>query len=534
MAEPKREAEALYKKRTGMGRFLLLQIVNIVLFIAGAGALVVLHERYTKAEGRARAAEVARFELKRMTETFNYRLNELREELFHLYGEQSNLARVLSEAERERLIFYRRDHLAAYGILVRGETGEWEVQKYYLRETARKQGARPEDVAASFKETMEVVKAPGFGVKRLGLEPRALGAPWAGGAAGAGAGQASDAYAVAFTTADDAGKPFAIVGIFRPSYVFPFCKSFSEPLGLMPVNAYVLNDRGVAVCHSQLQNESQSFKDYSFYPLLRDPPPNGVVHYNNLVDNSVSAAVKKIDQAGLIFVVEAVEVTPWVTAVPYEQLGMVGLALFVAMLFVSILMSRAVMGRGPVARDVAPTEPMPSTDGLGVELGEFTKLRHELKELEGTVLEMQAAHAFSAGYQRHAGELPAAQDLAEFTVNYLGALEVPVAWLAFDKSGQKLHSRARVNWGGDPAAGFQLGLGPVADPSGLAHDAELLKKLTAQLGRGDLVVQPVVFGAELLGLLVLAAGAEQAARLEPLPQIAQVFAMISRVRGGDA
>ncbi|MBI3555357.1 MAG: hypothetical protein HY074_03715 [Deltaproteobacteria bacterium] len=100
---PKAEKRAP-KKRSGTGRFIFLQLVNVFTFVAAGAVVVILHEKYQRSESRARAAEVAHYELKRMTDTFNYRLNELREEMFHLYGEQSNLARALNESERERLI----------------------------------------------------------------------------------------------------------------------------------------------------------------------------------------------------------------------------------------------------------------------------------------------------------------------------------------------------------------------------------------------------------------------------------------------
>ncbi|MBI3555356.1 MAG: hypothetical protein HY074_03710 [Deltaproteobacteria bacterium] len=322
------------------------------------------------------------------------------------------------------------------------------------------------------------------------------------------------------------------MGVFRTSYVFPFCKSFSDALGAMPVNAFVLNDKGIAVCHSQSQNDGANFKDYSFYPTLLSPPPNGTVRYTNLLDNNVSSAVKKVDQGGLLFVAEAVEVSPWTSAIPYDELGMVAAGMFFITMVIAIMMARLVLGRGVVGRDSANADgPAPQTDAMGVELAEFTKLRRELKDLEGTVLEMQTAHSFVAGYQHAAAELPAKQDLARFTLDYLGVWQIPLAWLNYDAAGKKLHSGARVHWSKGPDAGFQLGLQMTDHPSRLAQDDELRKKLGTNLGRDSLVIQPVFFGSRLRGLLVASAETPEAkAHLESLPQIAQIFAIVGSIR----
>ncbi len=540
MADPKRETpktdKPALKRRSGTGRFIFLQLVNVLTFIAAGAAVVILHERYQKSESRARASEVAHYELKRMTDTFNYRLNELREEMFHLYGEQSNLARALNESERERLIFYRRDHLAAYGIMVQNPAGGWDVQKYYVRDTAKKAGAvaQNDEMVANLKDAMNLVKPPGLGIKRVVIDPKTLGASWTGGGTGGPQSLANEAYAVAFSSADDTGTPFGVVGVFRTSYVFPFCKYFSDALGAMPVNAYVLNDKGIAVCHSQSQNDGANFKDYSFYQALMTPPPNGTVRYTNLLDNNVSSAVKKVDQGGLTFVAEAVEVSPWVSVIPYDELGMVAGGMFVVTIILAILMARLVLARGVVGRDpVSADGPPPQTDSMGVELGEFTKLRRELKDLESTVLEMQAVHAFVAGYQRAATELVESEDLARFTLDYLSSWQLPLVWLSYDSNGKKLHAGARANWSKEPGAGFQLGLNLTDHPATLAQDAELIKKLSHNLGREGIRVQPVYYGTRLLGVLVVAVKADDAeahARLESLPELAQTFALLSRAR----
>ena len=167
-------------------RLLVLQILPLLSLVTLLVVMVIVHERYQRAESLARAGEVAQFELKRITASFNYRLNELREEMLHLYGEQSNLARALNESERERLIFYRRDHLAAYAVLVPsapakngapGTTPGWDVQKYYLRDTARSAEAGRK-LLPLFKEAMDAAKPPGFFIKRV--EASAVGAAWSG------------------------------------------------------------------------------------------------------------------------------------------------------------------------------------------------------------------------------------------------------------------------------------------------------------------------------------------------------------------
>ena len=53
----------------------------------------------------------------------------------------------------------------------------------------------------------------------------------------------AEAYAVAFASIDKSDKPFGVVGIFRPSYVFPFCRAFGDALGRNQLTHVVLADQ---------------------------------------------------------------------------------------------------------------------------------------------------------------------------------------------------------------------------------------------------------------------------------------------------
>lgn len=515
------------------GQFVLLQLLNGLALVGAIAVLIVLHERFQKSEAVMRAREVADSELRRMRSAFNYRLNELREELVHLYGEQSNLARALTEAERERLIFYRRDHLAAYGVLVQNDEKKWEVQKYYVRDTARKAGANLEDVVRHFKETMAVVQPPGFGLKRVTLDPKSLGMSWPEAAD-------SHSYAVAFVNPDDAGRPFGLVGFFRASYVFQFCRAFGEPLGAMPTTAFVTSDTGRAICHSQAKYEGADLKDFGFYKEMKAAVEGAgqsaaAIRYTNALGNNVTAQARRIEPGGLSLVAEAGEVSPWALAVPARELavvsiGLLGVFVLIGSLGGKALASRAARHAAAVSDDKAkPEEPvaMPKTDALGVELGEFTKLQRELKELEATILDMQSNEAYLATYQKDASELSKDAELGRFTVDYLRARSSAVAWIAYVANERALVGAIKRGWASDDREAFRLEIAPGQSASELVGSRELLEKTEKWLGVSELVLQPVIFQSELIGVLVLRS---DASKLETLPQLAQTMAFIAAAR----
>lgn len=502
-------------------KLLLLLLVPLLSVILGGAALVKLHENYERRVQAGRAQEVAQYEMRRLTASLNYRLNEIREELLHLYGEQLNLARALSEAERERFVFYRRDYLAGFAVLVRGgQPNSWEVQKYYSRATNSK------PVLDIFRAAPSSVRERGFGIKKV--QAALFNPPWPT------SGSQADAYAVAFNQTDEAGRPFTLVGVFRPSYVFPFCKFFSDSLGEMPTNVFVLDDVGRVICHSQPKYDGVDFKQYGLYEQVsRQGEPNGLVRYTNVSGSNVVATAKRVQSGGLTLVAEAAEVSPWELPIPLNDLavvaGAVTLITLVSALFAVRLATKGFVAAGAAA-NADKEVPPPATDSLGVELSEFSKLRRELKELEATLLDLQAMHAFLAGFQKTAVELAPNEDLGRMVVDYLGVWKVPLAWCPAAGDGLTVSCGPFANWEKAPEP-FQIELGSYKHPADLGHDPDVFMKLSMHFSRDDLAVQPVYYQEQLLGLLVVAGAGERA---EALPQLSQVMAFVERARARGA
>lgn len=539
MEKKPRDSEDLPRptlKSPGASRFLIFQLLNIVALLSAIGALVYLHERFVQSDAVSRAGEVAEIELKRMRSLYSLRLSELREELLHLYGEQFNLSRALSDSERERLVFFNRDHLAAFGILVQGASGAWEVQKYFLRENAKKAGADVDGLLTSFKEAMG-----GGTVRRMNIDPSQLGVSWQSG--GPRGDLTASPYLVAFLNTDDSGKQFGLIGVFKPSFVFNFCRLFTESLAAIPASVFVLNDNGIAVCHSQVSSEGVSFKDYSFFKLITTEASSGGqknVRYTNLLNNNVSAAVRRIEPGGITFVAEANEVAQWKSFLALKEiLGVVGLLGFVSMviLFFSTKFSSSPAGDKQAlasSENVKPPESSENSDDF--DFASFAKLRREIKDLEATVLEMQSGQAFLASFQKQASELSVNEDLFRFAVGYLSQWGLPLAWLEYDAATKRFTSGARANWSmnsglTEPGTTFQVEIAGMGDPGDLGIHAELVAKLEAQFARTDLVVQPVHFQSLLVGVLVFAGVTTQyASQAELIPQIAQILAYIAQAK----
>lgn len=502
--------------KMGKSKLVLIIMVPVLAVVLGGLALVKLHEKYQKQVEAGRAEIVAQYELRRLTASLNFRLNELRSELFHLYNEQVNLARALSEPERERFVFYRRDYLAGFAVLVRNNQGEWNIQKYFLRQPAQKTAVE------IFREAAGAMQSSQFWMKQL--PAAAVNAPWTAGTAHA------EAYAIAFTQNDEVGRPFALVGIYRPSFIFPFCKFFSDSLGEMSTNAFVLDENGRVVCHSQPKYEGVDFKQYKLFEMLSQVGngENTAVRYANVLGTNVAAFAKRVQPGNFLMVAEAAEVSPWGVPLPYRDLGVVaGIVLFVT-LAAGIYVVRF------ATSDLVTNVPEPPVPAIGeraettteIEIGEFTKLKRELKEVETTLLDLQALQAFVAGFQKAAVELPAAEDLGRFAVDHLGRWNLPLVWCPVAEGGKTIGCGAFSGWD-KPLEPFEIELGPYEHPSALSNDPDVFMKLSLQLQTEDLAVQPVYYQDRLLGLLVMARPGE---KRESLPQIAQIMAFVASAR----
>lgn len=502
------------KRQWGTIKLALLLVVPALSLVLGAAALTYLHVRYQQDEAASRAREVADVELRRLTSTMNYRLNDLREELFHLYTEQLNLAKALGEVERERLLFFRRDHLAAFAVFVRGTTNNWQLQKYYLR-------------PGSSKPALEVLKSSvvsmnesGYLLKRT--QASAFNVP------GQSTATQSDVYIAAFLHNDDAGRPFVLVGAFRPSYTFPFCRLFGDHFGAMPVSAFVLDERGHVVCHSQSRFESADFSKYAM--------KEGSHRYINAAGVQATALVKSATPEGLLLVAEATEVNPWQSIVPLRALiavaALVLLITVVCAVWLIFSLKRLFVLGPRAANVVLSPETFAVQDGAPtVGLNEFTKLRRELKDLEATLLDLQSQQAFVAGFQKKAVDLSAGEDLGRFAVDYLAPWSFPVVWCPASADGRA------VSCG--PFNGFEKALKPFHatlenynHPNDLAQNGEVLKQLRNAIKKDELLIQPVYCHEKLLGLLVVV-GLERSKDVEKvkvLPQLAQIMGFVMQAK----
>jgi hypothetical protein len=509
-----------------------------LLLAAAAGGLILFDRRGGVVDRAARAGDVARYELKRLTAALNLSLNELRDELMQMYAEQLNLGARLTDPERDRLVFFHRDSLAAFAVLVQNESG-WDVQKLYVREGARV----GEDAAKPFKQVIAAARP--FAVSRV--DASGLAAPWLGG----------DAFAVGFTSKDEEGKPFGLVGIFRPSHVFPFCRIFGETLGAMPVAAFILDDRGVVACHSQARYDGTSFKDYQLYPVVAAAASGAgttgaEVHYSNVAGVEVQAAVRRVDPGGIVLVAEAGSIDPWGPVLPLAEgimmLSALGVFLLIPVGIFARSLSRTLRAaRGQIAHShqtqaavatglaATTSEPtaVPPIDSLGVELSEFTKLKHEIKELETALLDLQESQALGAGFLKQSFELGRDRDLGRFLIDYLEPWGVRMLWLEFNAAERSLRPGPSSHWPGTVPM-FRLGVGPAADEL-LEKLPELRKRVATQLGSEEIEIHPALFDGKPQGFLVTPPRAAfSGAKAEALPQLLQIFAYAAHARAGSS
>ena len=476
--------------------------------VAGAAVLAKWHAQAESIELASRAREVADFEQRRLTAVMNYRLNELREELFHLYGEQLNLARVAGEVERGELLFFRRDHLAAFAVMVRGAKNKWELQKHYLRPSARAQAL---EVLKKSVESLQSSGGQAYVLKRA--DAVAFSAPWA-----SASGADTNGYVAAFSHTDDGGRPFALVGVFRPSYTFPFCRFFGETFGALSVGAFVLDERQHVVCHSQARFEGTDFSSYGL--------KEGGMTYVNASGVPATASAKSATSDGVLLVAEVSEIGSWPATLPFRVLtitgGLVLLISGVCAAFLFVMIKRL---RSNATLD-AMSFPANTQDGAPVVgLNEFTKLRRELKELETTLLHVQSSQAFIAHYQKMAVDLTTHDDLGRLTVDYLSAWKRPILWCPASADGQSVSCGPFAEFKRSPEP-FRVELG---------NDGEILKRFKAELKRDDLLIQSVCCHGKVLGLLVIAGLDEKSdhGKVEVLPQLAQIMGFVMLARAGQ-
>jgi len=493
-----------------------------------------------------RAGEAAQLELRQLSAMLNYRLNEVREELLHLYGEQTNLARALTESERERLIFFRRDYLAAFSVLVPGQ-GEgaaikpWDVQKYFLRDPQRQNIPQ---VIALFKEAISEIRPPGFIVKQV--DPRTFGATW----------PSNEGYLVGFISNDESGHPFALVGVFRSNNLLSFCKFFGESLGAMPTNSFVLNEQGLVACHSSARFEGASFKDFSFYPQLRAGSNlSDILHYTSAANIEVSAVTKNVEGTPFVLVSEAGEVR----VVGDQRLPRSIFAAFFATILVGLASAFGIIRicQRMVVAAPAPVERIPShsetsasdttqnitknvhdniqgDDPTGPEIlpGEAEALKKELKELSSELLEIQASQAFIANFQKQVADLPPRENLGAFSVHSMAPWQVPMVWFEkFDEAPKVLKVASAHLPDEITDFGMEIEL-PQAHPADIAKDLGLKQRLAERLkwdvNPEEVRIQPVYFMRKLLGFFVFKNLSTTHADL--LPQLAQILAYTLEAR----
>ncbi|MEW6056530.1 MAG: hypothetical protein AB1540_07930 [Bdellovibrionota bacterium] len=445
------------------------------------GGFLYLFQRYEASQRLAQAGEVAAYELKRLTSTYNYRLNLVREELFHIYNEQVNLSRVSDENQRSKQLFFRRRHLGAYGVLVQNSARQWVVQKYFLKDGAIR---LPEvkELLEVFKTSAAAMAGSGYVVEQL--SSKLFADLWEG----------QEGYLAGFLQKDDAGNLFALIGVFRPSYLFSFCGAFADSFGAMGVNAFVMDSQGKAVCHSQARLQGT---------LISRPgisTPTGPLQYETLAGVLVSAFVRKVDPGKLVLVAEVEPDPVRKGPSPYP----------------AVVLATAVLVAGLACLGWVFARSRDDSEDLNL-------LRQEKIELESTVLHLQRSQAFVAHFQKNLVDLAHNEDLAKAFVRSLAVWNAPVLW--FEKRGEVFELRESVHWDDSRQVAVEAPTGGV--PDSIGRDPKVLATLEEQLGRRDLFAQPVVFGDSLLGLLVVAG---ESVDFDLLPQLAQIYAFVSQAR----
>lgn len=447
-------------------------------------------------------------------------MNALREELFHLYLEQANYGREFSEKDRTKTIFNRRDHLAAFAVIVGGE-----VQRYFVNE-GKLRTQQPEPLLLQFKDFAKRLTATGFLMQRL--EASMLG-PTA-------AGPFDGWYTLAFSMKDDSGHDSIFLGVFRAGYVFPFCQYFSDGTGTDPAASFVLDDRGSVVCHSDSKYAGLSFKDLPMFLAIRGAAgqagadsPGTLVRYGNPAGAAVTAAVKKIVPGDVLLVSEVVESELWGQALSSRKL-------------VFALAAIGLVTLGSAAALAAKTDFLTSKNRLnqGIVAAEIEAQTEDLKH---TVLTMQSEQAFVAAFLKGAVESAGEGELTRTFLDTISQLTdsgagaaMPAAWFAYhEKDGMIEGTACSRAWNLEQVSAVRFSYVHEAGPFKKYDD--FFARMSPALGTSDLYLQPVFFGEMFLGVAVVGdfCKTQASGRIDVLPQLCQIYASawIAHARSGD-
>ncbi|MGE4233299.1 MAG: hypothetical protein AB7F43_08225 [Bacteriovoracia bacterium] len=416
------------KKSLPFANIFLISVLPLLATVGLAYLLGHTIEERTLQISRMFSEEKANSELTRLTAMLNFRLNQIREDFAGLFYQQTSVVHALKEAEREKLVFYRRPYLADFATLI--ERDVWEVQKNYVRDKK----LDSQEIGKLFKEGAKSIRESGLWLRKINLLdfisktsgvsptiPSTIG--WT----------SSDAYAIGLLSQDETHQAF--FGIVQSGYIFPFCKYFSEG------SAFILDEQGTAICHSQTRLEGTRFNDYSLFPAVMGAS-GPTVRYLNINGQNVVAAVKKINQNQMILVAESVfpenirQAVREIFDLRVEDLrklmipGIAGLVVFLLTFFVLYFMLSKAFKKNRVVQETSVQKDGPNIDSLGVDLNEYGKLKNEIKDLERTVLDLQSSQAFLSGIQKILSEsrVSSLAELVEQSISYLNRWNLSCAY----------------------------------------------------------------------------------------------------------
>jgi hypothetical protein len=192
---------------------------------------------------------IAYYEMKHFKAMFNYRLNLIREELFQIFLDEKR-EQILNTQD----LFIRRDHWLFVVEFERDKNnGEVKVLKNYLNQNHSAFIAKfnKDELLSSFQD-----KAKKLNSFFLELLPKKNN-------------ENSFLVSLLFVMPIQTQKEVLVGGVLKSEYLYNFCKYFTENFNNLISKSYILDSKGVLLCHPQEHLIGKDFSEKDFFKTIK-------------------------------------------------------------------------------------------------------------------------------------------------------------------------------------------------------------------------------------------------------------------------